>query len=631
MNAPAVAKTDPKRRDCACPEEDAPLCELECPTRPRFYCGQLLSDAQLNALIRWTQDRLALVRYRAGWGVVCGLTVRCDPRCHTRVLVEPGYAVSCCGDDLVLCDPLCLDLRKACDDPCDPCAVPEPEDDGEVCEVAGEKVRLRQLRAIDVTIGRGEMPVASEPIGVGCGCNHSWESARDDEEEACAHTSIKEVAAIAWHPVAPSDDPEAAPLDRWVEAYKRCVLVVRRFRANFPDLEQPTYGEEREKEGGEKEYRDKEDPEHLAGRIRKWLLDWLTRTPLHELCFVEERIRGASKEELLNPKWVAEILFFIVQDCRNYHLLCDCQACTEDDVVRLARVWLLAGTDEYGRRACRILYIDPRPPYRRPLGRDCPPVARYRVNAAVLALWRHPEEACVALRSAGIGVRTQCEVELPASPHELWDLLDCPPLLGCGEEVVLQVLDHCLMGRRVVGWCGDKRKPERPYEPRPERPDKPESERPYGQRPERPYEPLPEQPYEPRPERPDEPESERPYGQRPERPYEPRPEQPYEPRPERPDEPDSERPYGQRPERPYEPRPERHYEPSKPDDLSAIDAIGPRRAERCKAHGITTFAALAEVGMDDLRSWLAISEDSARAILEEARQRAGGGEGGAAP
>ena len=37
---------------------------------------------------------LRLGRFRHGWGIVCGLDVRCDPTCEGGVVVEPGYAVS---------------------------------------------------------------------------------------------------------------------------------------------------------------------------------------------------------------------------------------------------------------------------------------------------------------------------------------------------------------------------------------------------------------------------------------------------------------------------------------------------------------------------------------------------------
>jgi predicted flap endonuclease-1-like 5' DNA nuclease len=45
-------------------------------------------------------------------------------------------------------------------------------------------------------------------------------------------------------------------------------------------------------------------------------------------------------------------------------------------------------------------------------------------------------------------------------------------------------------------------------------------------------------------------------------------------------------------------------EPPKPDDLKQIEGIGPKVAELLNAAGITTFAALAETGLDRLNQIL---------------------------
>src|SRR5688572_22238691 len=126
------------RKDCACVPcrccgEHTSACELECLQRPLFTKGMVLSDSDLTALVEWTRSRLALRRYRDGWGVVCGLDVRCLPDRPGMVVVDPGYAVGCCGEDLVLCEPTCVDLNGCCaaEEPC-----PQPEKNG---ETTGEK------------------------------------------------------------------------------------------------------------------------------------------------------------------------------------------------------------------------------------------------------------------------------------------------------------------------------------------------------------------------------------------------------------------------------------------------------------------------------------------------------------
>src|SRR5438477_11652984 len=77
---------------------------LTCFCRPRFFAGQVLTEADLNRLEQYTVDKNRLHnRYLHGWGVVCGLDVVCDP-CAGGVVVRPGYALSPCGDDIIVCE-----------------------------------------------------------------------------------------------------------------------------------------------------------------------------------------------------------------------------------------------------------------------------------------------------------------------------------------------------------------------------------------------------------------------------------------------------------------------------------------------------------------------------------------------
>ena len=81
-----------------------PVCGgLECLCRPRFFAGQLLTEDDLNRLERYIIGKNKLHnRYLHGTGVVCGLEVSCH-QCKGFVNVKSGYALSPCGDDIVLC------------------------------------------------------------------------------------------------------------------------------------------------------------------------------------------------------------------------------------------------------------------------------------------------------------------------------------------------------------------------------------------------------------------------------------------------------------------------------------------------------------------------------------------------
>jgi hypothetical protein len=112
-----------------------PVCGgLECLCRPRFYAGQLLNEQDLNRLDRYIVAKNRLHnRYLHGWGVACGLEVSCHP-CGNYVLLKPGYALSPCGDDIVVCREETVDVCKLIRDCCTPdedeCGNPRPRPEG---------------------------------------------------------------------------------------------------------------------------------------------------------------------------------------------------------------------------------------------------------------------------------------------------------------------------------------------------------------------------------------------------------------------------------------------------------------------------------------------------------------------
>jgi hypothetical protein len=80
--------------------------------RPRFFAGQLLTEDDLQSLQDYTLAKNRLHnRHLFGAGVVCGLEVLCDPCGGGHVAVQPGYALDCCGNDIVLDCKLSLDIN----------------------------------------------------------------------------------------------------------------------------------------------------------------------------------------------------------------------------------------------------------------------------------------------------------------------------------------------------------------------------------------------------------------------------------------------------------------------------------------------------------------------------------------
>ena len=107
------------KKSAATQPKVCPTCGgLERFERPRYFSGQLLTDKDLDAAQRYVIEKNKLHnRYAVGAGVVCGLAVRCHATKPCAVVVEPGYALDCCGNDLVLGEPAefnVCDYLEAC-------------------------------------------------------------------------------------------------------------------------------------------------------------------------------------------------------------------------------------------------------------------------------------------------------------------------------------------------------------------------------------------------------------------------------------------------------------------------------------------------------------------------------------
>ena len=99
---------------CGCHGQALPsegCCKLTCFERPQYFCGQLLSDADLTAEETYFREKSKLYhRTLDGFGVVCGLRMTCDEQCKGQITIGDGYAIDCCGNDLVVCQPRSFDV-----------------------------------------------------------------------------------------------------------------------------------------------------------------------------------------------------------------------------------------------------------------------------------------------------------------------------------------------------------------------------------------------------------------------------------------------------------------------------------------------------------------------------------------
>lgn len=101
----------PPEETCAPKKGKCPVCgHLECLCRPRFFAGQLLTEADLKRLDSYIVAKNKLHnQHMHDWGTVCGLEVSCHP-CGEQVVVSTGYAVDRCGNDIIVCEPDCVDV-----------------------------------------------------------------------------------------------------------------------------------------------------------------------------------------------------------------------------------------------------------------------------------------------------------------------------------------------------------------------------------------------------------------------------------------------------------------------------------------------------------------------------------------
>lgn len=130
-------KTKADSCHCAEPQPGRTCCDLICFERPNYFCGHLLTDVDLSTDQRYAIEKRKLHnRTLHGWGVVCGLRLTCDDECG-GIMVDEGYALDDCGNDLVVCQPLRFDvigtLREkgylVGDAAYDPCKPKEEQDD----------------------------------------------------------------------------------------------------------------------------------------------------------------------------------------------------------------------------------------------------------------------------------------------------------------------------------------------------------------------------------------------------------------------------------------------------------------------------------------------------------------------
>ena len=97
-------------------DNDTLTCEYNTYRRARYFHGMLLSDRDFKEEQAYhIAKRHLLNRMLHGWGIVCGLGI--EPKRRLIVTITPGLALDCHGNEIVVCDPVDIDLTPCLSTP----------------------------------------------------------------------------------------------------------------------------------------------------------------------------------------------------------------------------------------------------------------------------------------------------------------------------------------------------------------------------------------------------------------------------------------------------------------------------------------------------------------------------------
>ncbi len=351
-SGPRIERQRAERTACRCGEPE--LCGLHCLERPRFNAGALLSADDLQAGVAYADQRFALRRHGAGVGITSGLHVACDPRREGGVVVEPGHAVGCCGEDLVVCEPLCVDLEALI------------ETYVSSNERSPNSYTGGRGRAFDVRLVPDARP--ADPVAVMSrrACGHS--TSLPSREELGVRMCVEELGA-------PRDD-----------GAKR--------EQEFQDLCDGFFGR---LDVGKLPDRDESPEDRLIRALRVEL----GKAPTQYRCGLSDELaRLAAQRGDAQALW--QLAVQLIDDRRQVFLARRYDDCCDRRGVRLAQVWATRRPEPCDRRYA-VRAIDNFPWAREELHPEDPWWSPYQVGVYD-AYYRDPRDACVLLTDRGLTV-----------------------------------------------------------------------------------------------------------------------------------------------------------------------------------------------------------------------------------
>ena len=370
FHQPASTSQSARPEECP-PLPPCPECGgLECLCRPRFFAGQLLTEEDLNRLQRYIIEKNKLHnRYLHGWGVVCGLEVVCSP-CHNMVHVKPGYALSPCGEDIIVCKDDTVDvcaLIQACR-PVRPQECDQPQlSTGENCREVTEDWVLAICYDEKSSHGTTALRGSSGAVCCSrCNCGGSSACGCSCHNQAYSSTNSGKKNGNGYRPAQPNPPPQCEPtlicegyFYRVYKAPKRKEgdrrdpgALVTRFLACLNELTQQiaTYPSA------------DPTPEKLFAwccSFKETLRDLLVTQGIYD-CLIADRLATVSCPDPNNPNFDSEwlntlqqlliILWEFFKYCFCSALLPPCPEPVTDDCVPLATVTVRG-------RDCRIVQV----------------------------------------------------------------------------------------------------------------------------------------------------------------------------------------------------------------------------------------------------------------------------------
>src|SRR5882724_9050272 len=107
-----MSHSDHRQTTTGCRPEPCLTCETSTALRNNYFFGKLMDVPDFDVEQQYVVEKFKRHHQRLhGTGVVCGFEVVEHPNCPERcVIVKPGTALDCCGNEILLLHDEVLDL-----------------------------------------------------------------------------------------------------------------------------------------------------------------------------------------------------------------------------------------------------------------------------------------------------------------------------------------------------------------------------------------------------------------------------------------------------------------------------------------------------------------------------------------